>query len=111
MPTEITVHAGPFRYLAIHMNEATRQRARDLWTTSEFKYPQRQRKKVEALFAELKSHLGLHRLCLRRLKFVRGAFLPGGHCPEHQATGPFPQPAYDATGTYHCKGTGKVGTD
>ena len=27
---------GPFRYLAIHMNEAARQRARDLRTTPEF---------------------------------------------------------------------------
>jgi transposase len=65
---------GPFRYLAIHMNEAARQRARDLWTTSEFKYAQRQRKKVEALFAQLKGHIGLRRLRLRRLKFVREQF-------------------------------------
>jgi len=64
---------GPFWYLAIHMNEA-RQRARDPWTTPEFKYGQRQRKKVEALFAELKSHIGLRRLRLRRLKFVREQF-------------------------------------
>ena len=34
----------------------------------------RQRKKVEALFAELKSHIGLRRLRLRRLKFVREQF-------------------------------------
>ena len=67
---------GPFRYLAIHMNEAARQRARDLWTTPEFKHAQRQRKKIEALFAELKSHnhIALHRLRLRRLKFVREQF-------------------------------------
>src|SRR6202790_3054201 len=38
---------GPFRYLAIHMNEAARQRARDLRTTPEFEDAQRQRKKVE----------------------------------------------------------------
>jgi transposase len=67
---------GPFRYLAIHMNETARQRARDLRTTPEFGQAQRQRKKVEALFAELKSHnhIGLHRLRLRRLKFVREQF-------------------------------------
>jgi Transposase DDE domain len=41
----------------------------------EFEYAQRQRKKVEALFAELKSHIGLHRLRLRRLKFVQEQFL------------------------------------
>ena len=56
------------------MNEAARQRARDLWTTPEFEQAQRQRKKVEALFAELKRHIGLRRLRLRRLKFVREQF-------------------------------------
>ena len=67
---------GPFRYLAIHMNETARQRARDLRTTPEYGQAQRQRKKVEALFAELKSHshIGLHRLRLRRLRFVREQF-------------------------------------
>jgi Transposase DDE domain len=67
---------GPFRYLAIHMNETARQRARDLRTTPEFGQAQRQRKKAEALFAELKSHsqIGLNRLRLRRLKFVREQF-------------------------------------
>ena len=56
------------------MNEAARQRARDLWTTPEFEHAQRQRKKIEALFAQLKSHIGLRRLRLRRLKFVREQF-------------------------------------
>jgi Transposase DDE domain len=35
---------------------------------------QRQRKKVEALFAELKNQIGLRRLRLRRLKFVQEQF-------------------------------------
>ena len=67
---------GPFRYLAIHMNETARQRAPDLRATPEYGQAQRQRKKVEALFAELKSHshIGLNRLRLRRLKFVREQF-------------------------------------
>jgi hypothetical protein len=56
------------------MNEAARQRARDLWNTPEFEQAQRQRKKVEALFAELKSRTGLYRLRLRRLKFVQEQF-------------------------------------
>jgi hypothetical protein len=38
------------------MNEAARQRARDLWTTPEFEHAQRQRKKIEALFAQMKNH-------------------------------------------------------
>jgi len=65
---------GAFRFLAVHMNETARQRARDLWTTPEFEHAQRQRKKVEALFAELKNPLGLRRLRLRRLKFVQEQF-------------------------------------
>jgi hypothetical protein len=56
------------------MNEAARQRARVLWNTTEFEHAQPQRKEVEALFAELKSHIGLRRLHLRRLKFVQEQF-------------------------------------
>jgi len=62
------------RYLAIHMEEPARQRARELVNTPEFVGAQRQRKKVEALFAELKNQMGLRRLRLRRLKFVREQF-------------------------------------
>ena len=42
--------------------------------TPEFAKAQRERKKVEALFAELKNQIGLRRLRLRRLKFVREQF-------------------------------------
>jgi len=74
MPPKIPVHQRAFRFLAIHMNEAARQRARDLWNTPEFAQAQRQRKKVEALFAELKGRIGLHCLRLRRRKFVQEQF-------------------------------------
>jgi hypothetical protein len=47
---------------------------RGLWTTPEFEHAQRQRKKIEALFAQMKNYIGLHRLRLRRLKFVREQF-------------------------------------
>jgi len=47
---------------------------RELANTPEFAHAQRQRKKVEALFAELKNQIGLRRLRLRRLKFVREQF-------------------------------------
>jgi transposase len=67
--------SGRYRYLAIHMHEPVRQRARELANTAEFAEAQRQRKKVEALFAELKNQIGLRRLRLRRLKFVREQFL------------------------------------
>jgi Transposase DDE domain len=66
--------SGVFRFLAIHMDEPARQRARELANTPEFAHAQRQRKKVEALFAELKNQIGLRRLRLRRMKFVREQF-------------------------------------
>jgi len=65
---------GRYKYLAIHIHESVRQRARELAQTPEFEKAQRQRKKVEALFAELKNQIGLRRLRLRRLKFVREQF-------------------------------------
>jgi len=65
---------GRYKYLAIHIHERARQRARDLANTPEFSRAQRQRKKVEALFSELKNQIGLRRLRLRRLKFVREQF-------------------------------------
>jgi transposase len=66
--------SGRYKYLAIHMDETARQRARELVNTAEFAKAQRERKKVEALFAELKNQIGLRRLRLRRLKFVREQF-------------------------------------
>ena len=39
--------------------------------------PNGKRKKVEALFAELKNQIGLRRLRLRRMKFVREQFFLG----------------------------------
>src|SRR5438477_339189 len=66
--------SAAFRGLIIHQNEPARQRARELVNTLEFANAQRQRKKVEALFAELKNQIGLRRLRLRRMKFVREQF-------------------------------------
>ena len=66
--------SGRYKYLAIHRDELARQRARELAHTPEFAHAQRQRKKVEALFAELKNQIGLRRVRLRRLKFVREQF-------------------------------------
>ena len=66
--------SAAFRCLVIHQHEPARQRARELVDTPGFVKAQRQRKKVEALFAELKNQIGLRRLRLRRLKFVREQF-------------------------------------
>jgi len=60
--------------LVIHQHEPARQRERELADTPEIAKAQRQRKKVKALFAELKNQIGVRRLRLRRLKFVREQF-------------------------------------
>ncbi len=65
---------GSRRFVNVHIHEPARQRARELAKTAEFTRAQRARRKVEALFAELKNRIGLRRLRLRRLKFVREQF-------------------------------------
>jgi len=65
---------GKTRVLQIHIYEGARQRARERAMTPEFEIARRARKKVEALFAELKNQIGLRRLRLRRMKFVREQF-------------------------------------
>jgi len=60
--------------------------------TPGFANAQRQRKKVEALFAELKNQIGLRRLRLRRLKFVREQFFLAAAAQNIKATGPPPKP-------------------
>lgn len=73
-PQKAQYTTAPIKYLAIHVHEPARQRARDLVNTAAFVDAQRKRKKVEALFAELKNQIGLRRLRLRRLRFVREQF-------------------------------------
>jgi hypothetical protein len=65
---------GRCRFLAVHIYEPARQRAQELAKTPAFIQAQRARRKVEALFAELKNQIGLRRLRLRRMKFVREQF-------------------------------------
>lgn len=54
--------------------KSARQRAHALAKTPAFAISQRARRKVEALFAELKNYIGLRRLRLRRMRFVREQF-------------------------------------
>jgi transposase len=65
---------GKYRTLAIHTCEAARQRAYAVAKTPGFAPAQRARRKVEALFGELKNQIGLRRLRLRRIRFVREQF-------------------------------------
>ena len=65
---------GKYRTIAVHTCEPARQRAHALAQTPGFAISQRARRKVEALFAELKNYIGLRRLRLRRMRFVREQF-------------------------------------
>jgi transposase len=66
--------SGQHRWIAVHVHEPARQKARDLAKTPAFDHSQHERRKIEALFAELKNQIGLRRLRLRRMKFVREQF-------------------------------------
>src|SRR5271165_4266990 len=65
---------GKYRMIAIHVCEAARQKAYAVAQTPQFAEALRKRRKVEALFSELKNLVGLRRLRLRRIKFVREQF-------------------------------------
>lgn len=62
------------RFLGVHIHEAARQRAQELARTPAFATALRARRKVEALFAELKNQIGLRHLRVRRMKFVPEQF-------------------------------------
>jgi transposase len=65
---------GKYRVVQVHTCEAARQRAYALAKTPAFAIAQRARRKVGALFAEMKNQIGLRRLRLRRMRFVREQF-------------------------------------
>jgi hypothetical protein len=73
-PQKAQCTTGKYRVVQVHTCEAARQRAHALAHTPEFAISQRARRKVEALFAELKNQIGLRRLRLRRMRFVREQF-------------------------------------
>ena len=63
---------------------------------------QRQGKKVESLLAEPKNQIGLSRLLLRGLKFVREQLFLAAGCAEYQANGAVSQPADRTWPGSHC---------
>jgi transposase len=67
--------SGRYKQLVIHVDEEVRQRARLRNRGPDFFRHQRSRKKIEALFGELKNRICLRRVRLRRLKHVREQFL------------------------------------
>jgi transposase len=74
-PQKVQCTTGRYRQIVIHIHESIRQRARDRTKIPAFAIAQRHRRRVEALFAELKNQIGLRRLRMRRMKFVREQFL------------------------------------
>jgi len=65
--------SGAFPFLAIHGRTRPTTRT-GVGEHARVAKAQRERKKVEARFAELKNQIGLRRLRLRRLRFVREQF-------------------------------------
>ena len=66
--------SAPYRWLFVHGQESARQAVRALVGTPSYERSRRARYKVEALFAELKQRMHLHRARLRRLWNVAEQF-------------------------------------
>jgi len=84
--------------LQIHVYAGARQRARERAKTPEFGIALRARKKVEALFAELKNQIGLRRRAPAPDEVRAGAVLPGGRGTEPETAGAVPRPNNTADG-------------
>jgi transposase len=67
--------SAPFRNLVIHWHEQAREVVRGLADTPAYIYSQRARRKIEAMFSELKHRVGLRRVRLRRMWNVAEQFL------------------------------------
>ena len=73
-PRKAECTTGRYRQLVIHVEEAVRQRAQERTQAPAFFRHQRARRKIEAVFGELKNQIGLRRVRLRRLRHVREQF-------------------------------------
>jgi len=82
---------GKHQSIRVHTCEPARQRAHARAKTPAFAISQRARRKVEALFAELKNYIGLRRLRLRRMRFIREQFYLAAHGAEPETAGAIPQ--------------------
>jgi transposase len=67
--------SAPFRNLVIHWHEQAREVVRGLAETPAYVQSQRARRKIEAMFSELKHRVGLRRVRLRRTWNVAEQFL------------------------------------
>jgi len=104
--------SGAFRFLAIHMDEPARQRARELANTPEFAHAQRATKEGGSIIRGTQESARAASLAPAQIEVRARAVLPGSG-PEHQATGPIPQFIHNT----HCgscfltKGEEKLGRD
>jgi transposase len=76
-PVKAQCTNGVYRIVSVHIHEPARQRTYEIAKTPAFAKAQCERRKVEALWAELKNQIGLRRLRLRRMRFVREQFYLG----------------------------------
>ncbi len=83
---------GQSKYLALPRQESARHRARERARTPACASSQRERRKVEALFAELKHPIGLRRWRWPRMKFVRAQFCLAATAQNIQRLLPFLSP-------------------
>jgi hypothetical protein len=97
-PTNVMGHApraqctgAAFRCLAIHMHEPAGQRARELVNTPEFATTTAE-KESGSPFGGTEESDRTASPAPAEIKVCSGAVLLGGSCPDHQATGPLPQP-------------------
>ena len=73
-PLKARCTSGRYRTIAVSWHEPARQVVRSLVGTPAYQQSHRARYRVEALFAELKQRMGLHRVRLRRLWNVAEQF-------------------------------------
>ncbi len=82
---------GRARRIGVHWEEAARQAARSLIDTERFSRSIRERKRIESLFAELKTRFNLRRLRLRRLRNAERAVDTCSHRSEFEAPRQVPE--------------------
>jgi hypothetical protein len=70
--------------------------------TPEFAKAQRQRKKLETLFAELTNQIGRRRLRLREVEVRAGAVPLGSGGSDHQTTRAVPEPTAKSCSASHA---------
>jgi len=83
--------SGRYKYLAIHMDERARQRARELANTPEFAYAQRQSKEGRSAVRGTQESDWSASGAPTQIEVRAGTVLLGCGCAEHQATGALPQ--------------------